>query len=363
MIAYWFIFSVIALYCLLFPSQDKTVSKPSFHLIIIMVLIILVFFAGLRTESNDYGGYQKIYERIPSLTSLTLSYFLNNNLPMEKAFIFLMSFLKLFSGNVVLLMLVVAGFSVCLNIRVIEKLSPYIFLSILLYYCHNFLLKETVQIRQGLASALVFSTFLFFNKTIRRSLVIILAGFIQSSAFAAFIPYFLTKIINKTSTKTLTLIILFTFILNTVFSGKDVATLLLSSIGLPAAISGYVGYDLYDYSLGFLSPIFIKMLLIFTLLLMYREKLLEKYNFFPILFSFYYCAILWFIYFNDFAIVAARISNLFSLGEVLFVPMLIATGSEKYKYYFYFAAIAFTFFNLFLNLRTDMVFPYKNILF
>jgi hypothetical protein len=65
------------------------------------------------------------------------------------------SILKDFTENFVYLFLIIATFAVGLNCYSSYKYSPYPLVSVFLYYSHPYLYKELIQMRAGLACAVV----------------------------------------------------------------------------------------------------------------------------------------------------------------------------------------------------------------
>lgn len=358
MFAYWLFFSIIGFFSLLVIFK---INKFETFSLFIFAVLFLILFCGLRTESNDYDGYKEIFSHVPSFLDLNYEWLISKSVNVEYGFIILSSFIKLFSSNVVYLMLVVAALAIFLNSYVIWKLSPYVFLSLLLYFSHNFILKETIQIRQGLASAIILYAFYKHNNQSLVVLLIMLAGSIQSSAYLTFIPlYFAYK--NITNKQYYLILIIFIF-LTFSFSGRHLFESILNLFGLPDSISGYLGWEEHDFKIGFLSPILFKQILIFSVLLYFRSQLTEKYLHFNFFFNFYFFSTIWYIYFNDFAIVAGRVSNLFSVGEIILIPMLISVILPRHRIYFYFSIIVLGAITLFLDLNSGSVFEYKNIFF
>lgn len=358
MFAYWTIFTFIVLISFLVFFRLSKIVKFYFFSFLVIVLIL---FSGLRTESNDYDGYREIFNQVPTLFNLSINWFISKSVNVEYGFIILSSFVKIFSNNIVLFMLIVSTLSLFLNSYVIWKTSPYVFLSLLLYFSHNFILKETIQIRQGLASAIILYA---FYKHINKRLVnflIILAGSIQASAFLVFIPIYFSykKLSNKVYLLTFVFFLVFTFL----YSGRHLFEGVLNLFGLPSSISGYLGWEEHDFKIGFFSPILIKQLFIFLILLYNRNKLQERYSHFNILLNFYFFSSIWYIYFNDFAIIAGRVSNLFSIGEVLLIPMVISICASRYRFYLYFSVIILAAVTLYLDLSSGLVFEYKNVFF
>ena len=361
MIIYWIVFFVLAFVCVLFPNFTKNKDyNINFYLFTVVVLVLLTLFAGLRLNSNDYDGYVKIYYSIPSLNEISKHWIDSQTLNVEIGFIILCSFLKLFSSNPILLFLVSAALSVGLNVVTIRKISPYIFLSILIYFVYNFLLKETIQIRQGIASALVMYSFLFYKNRFKSILIILFACMIQSTAWIALMVMFFSRVKFK-SISSYYKIIGVTFAAAFIFSGRHLFEFLLGVMNLPPSLTAYFGWEEFDYNLGFFNPVLIKQIIICFLLIVNKEKLSKKFTHFVVIFNYYFISTLWYIYFNDFAIIAGRIANLLSVGEVVLIPMLLFISSPRYKLITFVIIIIYCALVLFLNLKSGKIFPYQTV--
>ena len=359
---YWILYILLALFCFLHPTleSDKNM-RMSNYLSLFFIILVLILFAGLRYGSTDYESYALIYDQIPSLLHLYNKWDQLDTLHVETGFIVFSSILKIFSGKVVFLMLVMSLMAVSINFVAILKLSPYIYLSILLYFVYNFLLKENIQIRQGVASAIILLSFAYYKKPWIFLLLIFLAGFFQSTAYICLLPWAFSYF--KFSKVKYVGLLMVTFLAAIVFSGRHLFEYALNLMSLPTNVTAYFGWDEFDYKLGFFNPVLLKQLFICVLLINFREKLVAKFQAFHMIFSFYFISCLWYIYFNDFAIIAGRISNLLSVGEIILVPMLLSVLSIKFRIPFYFATIILAGLLLFLNLQTGMILPYRNVLF
>ncbi len=360
MISFWVLFIYLFLLSLFLPINLSFSTTGGIRLFVVLTLIVLIFFAGFRKYSNDYSSYVDIYNSIPNLFNLTIDSAFNSNLNVEIGFIYFCSFLKLFSNNPVLLFFSVASISISLNILTVHKISPYIFLSILLYYVYNYLLKETIQIRQGLASAFLMASFLYYNNRMKSLFLILIAISVQSTAAVALPFLFIKRSVFKNDS-TYYCAFGFVILLTAIFSGRNFIEYLMEIMSLPPSLTVYYGWDEYDYDLGFLNPILAKQVIFSILLIKNRFILIEKYPNFLLMFNFYLFSTLWYIYFNDFAIIAGRISNLFSIGEVILIPMLISISRNHIRSYFYFGFILYSSVILMLNLNSGKIFPYYSI--
>ncbi len=364
MIYYWIVFIFLALTVMLLPDNQFSLKRgvrAEFIIFGIFCSLLLIIFAGFRKESNDYQSYLEIFNIVPDLSTLSKSWIKKSELNVEYGYILLNSIIKLFSNNIVVFMTIVAFISVGTNFYVIKIISPFIFVSILLYFVHPFLLKETIQIRQGIASALVLLALYFYSeKKVFKSLCIIIIGAsFQSVAYCClfFLPF--AKIQFKP--RMTIMILIFIVIASFIFSGKELLDLIVNYFQLPDSIMYYFGWEIYDYKLGLFSPVLLKQVFFLSLMIINKDELLQSFKHFNVLYNFYFFAILWYIYFNEFAIIAARVSNILNVGEFILIPMLISISKPSNRFLFIIIIVFLSSVILFLNTQNPMVFPYKNI--
>lgn len=140
--------------------------KPfSSNLFLILSIIVLGFFAGLRGPevARDYASYQNVFDLIYQLSGRNDGVLLSVIEPGFAAIVLL--FRSIFQLNYVLpLMLFFAFSTVLLKVISIKKLSINPYLVILFYYSHFFLLHEMTQVRIGFASAFFFVGLIFYLK-------------------------------------------------------------------------------------------------------------------------------------------------------------------------------------------------------
>ena len=148
---------------------------------------ILILIAGLRTESvsQDYAEYTRLFKEASaySLNRLEPIFFLIRYIPF---YVF---------GGIPLFFFLYAICGVLLKTIAIKKMSEHIFLSLLFYYVHFFLLHEMTQIRAGVATGfilLMLKELVDRNKT-TAIMMYILAVLSHFSAIICFFIFFLDK--------------------------------------------------------------------------------------------------------------------------------------------------------------------------
>lgn len=125
-----------------------TVSKKA--LIFSFSFIILVFIAGLRPVGLDADSIQYSFELFKNISDLDF-------LSKEPTFWLLQQAnLALFNGAALSFFLLYASIGVFIKFLAISRISPFPYLSIMVYVVFFFILQEMTQIRAGIAIGLVF---------------------------------------------------------------------------------------------------------------------------------------------------------------------------------------------------------------
>jgi hypothetical protein len=204
------------------------------------------------------------------------------------------------------------------------------------------------------------SSFLYYNNRFKSIILILFATSIQSTAAIALPFLFLNKIVFKKNT-TYYYILAFVFLLSIIYSGRNAFEYVMNMMSLPPSITVYFGWEEFDYNLGYINPILIKQIIVSVLLIKNRHALINKFPHFIMMFNYYMFSTLWYMYFNDFAIIAGRISNLLSIGEVILFPMLISISNKNIRSYIYITIILYSTVILMLNLNSGKIFPYQSV--
>ena len=177
---YFFIFILIC--CGLFFKEKDQQNKYY-----IFICYILILIAGLRSESvsQDYAEYKLLFKEASA-------YPLNRLEPM----FFLIRYIPFYIlGGFSFFFFLYAAWGVLLKTIAIKKMSEHIFLSLLFYYVHFFLLHEMTQIRAGVATGFILLMIkeLVNRNKINATFLYILAILSHFSAIICFFIFFLNR--------------------------------------------------------------------------------------------------------------------------------------------------------------------------
>lgn len=348
---YYYLFYFISLFMVFDWVRNKNIVYCNMFLFI----FILSFFAGLRGEfvGADYGTYVEIFRTVSPLLDVIqgkINYF---QLHGEPLFLFLNTLVKVFTDDYAYLFLCVAILSVSINLWHFKKYSPYFVLSVLLYFSHIYFYKEFIQIRAGLAGAILFFAipYLTQRKFWKFASVVIFASMFHTASMIIFLVYFVNR--YDFSKK-----MIFLFLALAIFAGSfswvHLTFSVLADIGiLPRGVMNYLEWEKYNYMLGLLNPVTLKQIVVVVFLTLYKDKLLELIPDYKALYYMYVASTIWLIIFNEFAIIAARVATFMSIADVILIPSLILLFKQKKIVYM--SIYLFAFLMLYLNIFIKQV--------
>ncbi len=284
--------------------------KKTNWLFINCLAIFFILFAALRPSGMDpdYEHYVELYKD---------PIFFKDGV--ESVFVFL----ALTSPNLTILLLIYAIMGVALKFGAIRKMSPYPWISVLVYYSHYYFLHEITQIRAGVSCGFILiSLYYYCNKRMKIACVLMALGVVfHYSAMFACVFLFL----NREKPRFKLYLILFLISLVKYISGYSVIQSITSvPIGLvQERLSRYQ----YTSSLGTYDEVnmmntalwgqMIVALLSFFVLRKYKNQ----YN--VILAKVYAIGLISYLFLAEIPAMSFRISEMCFVVEIILLPMLI----------------------------------------
>lgn len=328
----------------------KKIERIHRTALIFIVGCILILLAGLRCDNADWDSYSQIFINITKG-----NFFASSDIGFN-LFLWLIS---LVTKQPVIMFIIIASVSVSLNIKSYNKYTKYIFVCILVYFVHNYALKEMIQIRVGMASAIcLYSMRYIYEKKYKQFLFIwTFAITIHFTALIFCLVYFAVR--AEFSKKILLKVLVFSVIVGSIY---PLGSVLKNLLGINDRLDAYIAYgdSGYAQSLGIWTNMnAIKCLMIFFALYHYYDAISKTQPYFKTLFYSYSVGICWLICFNDFAIIGARMSNiLLSVEPILLTsPLYIIKNNSKYIYIVGLVILAYVMFNL--NVDPNKIIPYN----
>ena len=347
MILYYLIFAMTAILAYLECFNLKRVVRESF---LCLLLFILTLFAGLRMGNPDYYVYDEIFKGIAHNQDFASA---------DIGFNFLCWLLSFLSSNSLIMFLSVAGIAVALNLNSFQKYSPLFLVCVLYYFVHLYVLKEMIQIRAGLASAIcVYSIrYLIDNKYKKGLLFIGMAMSIHLTSIVWLLVLFVQK--YRLSVKALKRFFLISLFIGWVYPLGHLVKLFAG--GIDERLSMYIAYGDGGYAatLGiFSNPAAIKSILILLLAFIFCERL-KVHKYFQVVLYAYVIGTCWLMLFNDFAIIGARMSNILLSVEPVLVSYLLLLFSKRCQWLVLTVIVFIAYIMLTLNMTPDKITPYQ----
>ncbi len=285
---------------------------------------ILILFAAFRDGSMmpDYKVYSDKYSWEISGAGSDL----------EPSFKIICLFANILSpGNPYIMFLMYAILGVTLKFYSFKKLAPFFFFSIVIYISNFYILHELIQIRVGVATAILMIALvpLYERKYMKFFLLVIIATFFHYSSLAALVLWFFNP--HTFSKGKWILLIIGGYVLY-LGSGVILESLvgLLSGMPLLGKLVAYM--DITRRNELALNPFGIYALtrLIICLFFISKYRVIAMYNkYYPFLLKVYVFGFFIYVAFASFPDIGYRISMLFMVTEIFLIPLAIFVTKKR----------------------------------
>lgn len=357
MMLFWSVFGLLTLIAFFSITDIDEIGKRAFTLIGILALILL---AGLRAPdaTRDTLGYIQAFEEIPPIFQWLFGGFDFDlsSLGMEFGYLAYGAMVKVFTDNYTVLFLAVALFSVGIASYNYFKYSPYVGLTLLVFYAHTFLYRDMMQIRTAMAAAL--GLFLIGQIYQRRYFASVRTIFIAVLFHTAALSYFVVLLASwfEVTKKRVVVLTLAGIFFGLIGLGNYVIAFFPSSLG-------YLSYKIAAYSQSAYGDAYfvfgitnIKNIFIVIVTLLLWDKLENRVKFFKVLVLFLALGTFWRLAFSDFGIFASRISAFYNVVQVILIPCFILPFRQKLLPFL--TIVLYAFLLLYLNLYFIQIFPH-----
>jgi hypothetical protein len=341
-----------------YPAQKRLMVVTG-----ILFVVFLIVFAAIRKDTGpDYGSYKQLWAD----TFETDTY----DKGTEPIYYFLVYFLKFTLGvPFQALIILFALISISLKYHSIVKYSPYVFLSLLIYYNISFLNQDFGQIRQGLATGITtFSIAYIIDKNpIKFLLLVLIATGIHYTAFIFLLLYPLSNM--RVSFVAMVFIWIGAFLFSNSFNAFET---LLSFIGsklfpeINAKAFIYLTEEVYSKRLGFTPGMVLRFVNLFIIYQAIKPVIENKdRNISRLLVNSYFIGGILFFMLNFNAIFATRFSFYFNCMDMLALPLGVqAIQSRTLRYVALGYLLLYVSYNVYLLVNVtegSMLIPYKSI--
>lgn len=318
------IYLLIPFIVLLFYSLS-IYEKPSEPYLYGILGCILVLFAGLRhpgidADSLNYTDFVKGADTLGPFLRSVGDYMFN-----EPAYYFLASFVKTLGLPVTIFFLIFSILSISLKFIAIRKLSPFYFLSVLVFCSNFFFLHEMTQIRSGIASGFILLSVPYIQeKRIFPFLAMVAGGMCFHYSTIVVLPFYFLDSLTLNKVKYLSFILV-PYLLKVIgFNIFD----LLSDLHLGVFSDKLKVYnDLLQggefnainiFNVELLLQIFICIVFIY-----YSESLLTHNKYSMLLIKIYVLSVSFYVFLSSIPVFAFRVGGLLGIVEIILIPFLI----------------------------------------
>lgn len=334
--------------------------RPMNRYFFVIPVGLLILFSGLRVSGvgSDDHNYEYIFNEMP-----TLSEYIGNpglydlsSYRKEIGFLIVNLILKSISNDYTTLFMFCALFSVGIAGSAYRYLSPFPYVSLLLFFVHTFLYRDMNQIRAAMAAAICLYCIPYMARQayLKVVLVILTASLFHVASLCMFLAMLFG--LQEPSRKKACAYVLFSIFLGVISISSVILSFLPGlNTSITTSVVNYSQSEMYSQDLGMWHITNIKSLVILLVLTIFFNKLRSQINYFSVMYSFYTLGVCWRLAFNDFAILAGRIATFFEIVEVVLVPCLILLVRQRFVGHFLIFAYAFSVFylNVFVVPRRD----------
>lgn len=358
------IFILIAVILVFISFLNVTSESKSFYYKFSYVFLLLfIFLASIRNYSGaDFDSYQEIFYITSSKYDL---FFIE---PLFGLLGFLVSRISL---NFNLYLFIIASISIILKFRFIRNYSPYVFLSILVFYCGNYVVQDMGQIRQGLAIGITFLSFKYLleRKYLYFYLIVLTASLLHYSAMIFFLAPLLVNF-NISFYKAIGgwfLSFALGFYLKS-FSGSFLGLESLFSNEYAATKFSYIEDKDYNAQVGFSVGMILRLILLILALNINYSKIRNEVevNVCKMVTNLYFFGGIVYFIFGFVEFYASRLSLYFTIYEILLVPLVLKYHKKTFMFYVVFTMIVvfflFNLYNYVFEVKTSFLEPFKTIL-
>ena len=294
------------------------------HLYVVLGLfylfIILVMAATFRpSDMSDYQNYEYIFRT-------------GENERMEPGFMGLVHFLGSFVSEPRFFFACFAILSIGIRLKAIQKLSPSISLSLLIYLSNVFVLHDMIQIRCAIASSLALFAFKYiYERKVKQFVLTCGLALLFHYSAALILPLWFFNVHKPQKIFFLSLIpASYVLAITGNLVGSYVQYVPIEAVQEMWEIYNYSTQNGLDEGVNIFNILHLFRCAI-CMFLCYNIDYISKYNEFAILLvKIYVASLVSFILFSDISAFAFRISEFLQVVEILLLPMLVYKFKQRF---------------------------------
>jgi hypothetical protein len=343
----------------LFEIKGLATKKTSF-IGYCFVYLLLVFQVGLRWETGtDWLPYLNNFSASESIDVVLF----NTLIGYEIGYGFLAYLIRLFTENYTIFLLLHALIYYLLIFKANKQISPFPFVSLLLFYVSTIGILGSNRQLLALAICLFALQFVVAKKPIQFFSLVFLAFLFHTSALLFLVFYFLDKDFKKKyiiGVLVISIIVGATSLPNFLFSG--LGNILGEASANKAEIYAEKG-ALGNFSLSLVG--LIRRLIYFVVFFLFYDRLTVKYKEYKLIFNgFLFGLIFYFLFAGSLLILVNRGSIYFNVMEVyLLTSLLYIFNINKDRLVILLIIFVYSFYLFFqsISVYSDLFLPYKGI--
>ena len=339
MLIFYIIFCFIAFLCLL--TWKRRFDFPTQHLFYAIISIILIFFAGLRSNVPDYDEYVKMFANPWELSA-------------DKGFALIITVAINIISSPVFVFVIVSFLSVLINFNSFKRYSADFWVAVLFYFVHSFILKEYIIIRVGLASAIcLYSVRYMVTGQKWRYYLCVFTALTMHLSSIVFIPsMILYNYFSKRSYAYLGMFFGLCLLIGVVYPFGQIIKSIAYLFGVDSRLMIYANWEELSGSMGIFTNMATLKQMMLVAFMYYFRKPLESFPYFKPLFILYVLSTCWLFVFNDFSIIGGRMATFLSVGEPILMSMLLYLFTQNSRLLVKVAMVVVALLIFVLNLRT-----------
>ena len=322
--------SVVLVLALFSAVQFNTHDIKLNFFIFLYTIFFGTFITAFNRDTLDYGNYVVMVKDVGDIYAYMAGS--TEQLHGDFTFFILSAFSNTLGLDAWFVFGIIGFISISIVCYVIVRCSPAPVISIFIYLSHSFINKEMIQRRAGLATAfaLLAIYYLAHKKKARSVGSLSLMVLSHSSSIFVFAPIVMYKFVSKEKFRILAVFFLGAATIFNFLGGFSYFLQLFPNI-IPQKVLLYSGWDKYNFEIGLFSPSVLRALVFSGLSIYYFNRFSEN-SFLVLSFTFYIAATCFLIIFNDFAILASRVSSILFCVECILVPIIFKCANARFGY-------------------------------
>jgi hypothetical protein len=336
------------------------------------VIGFLFIISSLRWKTGtDWGNYLEFFVSNHSLSDFTTSHF-------EVGYGLLSFLSKSISTEYSIFLMIFSGLTIFLKGIALKnwRYNQYYLISLLIFF--SYYIGDIFPIRQSLAlSIILFSgQFIIQRKLVPFLICVYLASLFHTSSLVFFLAYPISTLHFSTKTIAVSLLgsAVLGYVLTSIGAFEWLTQIPFLSGSAQDKLEAYTymastgkdttgGSEFVDSTTSFITGLLRKIVLLFPLLI-FRDKLSEKFSFFNVYFNLIIFGAIFYFIFGSLMQVLKRGASYYDIFEIMVIPMFIFISNNKwYRILIYCIIAAYSAAKLFMVLSyyKDLYIPFNTI--